>query len=35
MQSKTECVNGIRMLPQYVWIKGLSVVEELKQTPEI
>ena len=35
MHNKTECVNGIRMLPQYVWIKGLSVVEELKQTPEI
>ena len=35
IQSKTECVNGIRMLPQYVWIKGLSVVEELKKTPEI
>lgn len=27
---KTECVNGIRMLPQYVWIKGSAVVEELK-----
>lgn len=34
-EGKTECVNGIRMLPQYVWIKGLSVVEELKKTPEI
>ena len=32
---KTECVNGIRMLPQYVWIKGLSVIDELKKTPEI
>ena len=32
---KTECVNGICMLPQYVWIKGLAVVNELNQTPEI
>lgn len=32
---KTECVNGIRMLPQYVWIKGSAVVEELKNTTEI
>lgn len=32
---KTERVNGLQILPQYVWIKGLSVVEELKQTPEI
>ena len=34
-KNKTECVNGIRMLPQYVWIKGLSVIDELKKTPEI
>lgn len=26
---KTECVNGIKMLPQYVWIKGTSIVDEL------
>jgi hypothetical protein len=32
---KTECVNGIRMLPQYVWIKGKAVIEELKNTPEL
>ena len=29
---KTECVNGIRMLPQYVWLKGAVVVEELKKS---
>lgn len=34
-KNKTECVNGIRMLPQYVWIKGKSVIEELKNTPEM
>lgn len=27
---KTETVNGIKMLPQYVWIKGTAVVEELQ-----
>lgn len=32
---KTECVNGIHMLPQYVWLKGLSVIEELKKVPEL
>lgn len=26
---KTECVNGIKMLPQYIWIKGTSIVREL------
>ena len=34
-KNKTESVNGICMLPQYVWIKGTSVVDELKRTPEI
>lgn len=28
-KNKTECVNGIRMLPQYVWIKGVSIVNEI------
>ena len=28
---KTECVNGIKMLPQYVWIKGTSIVKELNK----
>jgi hypothetical protein len=32
---KTECVNGIQMLPQYVWIKGKAVIEELKNTPKL
>ncbi len=32
---KTECVNGIRMLPQYVWLKGKKVVEMLKEIPII
>lgn len=26
---KTECVNGIRMLPQFIWIKGKAVCEQL------
>mgnify|MGYP001625742843 FL=1 len=34
-KNKTESVNGICMLPQYVWIKGTSVVDELKRTPEM
>ena len=33
--NKTETVNGIKMLPQYVWIKGSAVVEELNNTEEI
>ena len=28
-ENKTECVNGICMLPQFVWLKGSAVVEEL------
>lgn len=35
LKYKTECVNGIRMLPQYVWIKGTSIIDELNKTPEI
>ena len=31
---KTEQVNGIRMLPQYVWIRGKAVVDELREAPE-
>lgn len=27
--NKTECVNGIVMLPQYIWIKGTAVCKEL------
>ena len=33
LKHKTECVNDIRMLPQYVWIKGTSVIEELERSP--
>lgn len=29
---KTECVNGIKMLPQYVWIKGTAIIDELNNT---
>ena len=29
---KTECVNGIKMLPQYIWIKGSSIIDELNNT---
>lgn len=28
-KSKTECVNGIRMLPQFIWLNGSAVIEEL------
>ncbi len=33
--NKTERVNGIRMLPQYVWIKGSAVVSELEADYEL
>lgn len=26
---KTECVNGLKMIPQYVWIKGTTIVKML------
>lgn len=29
---KTECVNGVKMLPQYVWIKGTAIIDELNNT---
>lgn len=32
---KTENVNGIAMLPQYVWIKGTAIIDELSTTPEV
>lgn len=34
-QHKTECVNGIRMFPQYIWIKGSAVIDELRETPAL
>lgn len=27
--NKTECVNGIRMLPQFIWIKGKAICGEI------
>ena len=30
LKYKTEIVNGIRMLPQYMWIKGTAIVDQLK-----
>lgn len=33
LKHKTECVNDIKMLPQYIWIKGKSIVSELDVTP--
>ena len=33
---KTETVNGIKMLPQYVWIKGKTIVDEIiSKKPEV
>lgn len=29
LKNKTECVNGIKMLPQYIWIKGSAIVDKL------
>lgn len=34
-KSKTEIVNGMKVLPQYVWIKGTSIIKELEKTPEL
>lgn len=31
LKYKTECVNGIKMLPQYIWIKGTTIVDALKE----
>ena len=35
LRHKTECVNGMRMLPQYVWIKGSTIVEELNLISDV
>ena len=32
---RTECVNGIKMLPQFFWIKGSYVANKLKSIPFI
>lgn len=29
LKNKSECVNGIQMLPQYIWIKGTAIIDEL------
>lgn len=34
-EARTECVNGINMLPQYLWIKGSFIARMLKHTPYI
>ena len=31
--NKTECVNGIAMIPQYIWIKGTAICKELCLRP--
>lgn len=33
VQSRTECVNGISMLPQFFWIKGAYIANKLKDLP--
>lgn len=30
-ESRIECVNGIRMLPQFFWLKGSFIVDKLKE----
>lgn len=30
-KTRTECVNGIRMLPQYIWLKGSYIAEKLQE----
>lgn len=30
-KSRTECVNGIRMLPQFFWLKGTYITEKLQE----
>ena len=30
LRHKTECVNGIKMLPQFVWIKGSAICTRLR-----
>ncbi|MDE7405578.1 MAG: hypothetical protein K2M89_01730 [Clostridiales bacterium] len=32
---KIESVNGIKMLPQYVWLKGNAVIKELSRVPKL
>jgi hypothetical protein len=32
-KSKTECVNGIHMMPQYFWLNGIYIANKLKDIP--
>ena len=32
-EAKTEIVNGIRMIPQFYWLKGSFIVDKLKEIP--
>lgn len=34
-KTRTECVNGIRMLPQYFWLKGAYIANKLQEIPYI
>lgn len=34
-KTRTECVNGIRMLPQYFWLKGSYIADKLQEIPYI
>lgn len=34
-KTRTECVNGIRMLPQFFWLKGSYITNKLKEIPFI
>lgn len=32
-KSRTECVNGIQMLPQFFWLKGSYIARKLQEIP--
>lgn len=34
-KTRTECVNGIRMLPQFFWLKGSYIANKLREVPYI
>ena len=34
-KTRTECVNGIRMLPQFFWLKGTYIANKLQEIPYI
>lgn len=33
VNTRTECVNGIRMLPQFFWLKGAYIADKLQAIP--